>query len=94
MRELKSTPPFDKAYRKFVRRNPSLQEKIDNTLRQMRLDVFDPKLQTHKLSGKLFGLLACSCGYDCRIVFAIEKDQKTGQEFIVLIDIGTHDEVY
>ncbi len=94
MRELKSTPLFEKAYRKHVRRHPQLQKKIDEALKQMRLDAFAPSLQTHKLSRKLFGLLACSCGYDCRIVFSVEKDQKSGQEVIVLIDIGTRDEVY
>jgi len=30
--------------------------------------------------------------YDCRIVFAFDPD--TGEEMIVLIDLGTHDEVY
>jgi len=94
MRELRSTPQFEKAYRKFVRRNPVLEKKIDEALKQMRLDVFTPTLQTHKLSGKLLGLSACSCGYNCRIVFSMEKDSQTGQEFIVLVDIGTHDEVY
>jgi mRNA-degrading endonuclease YafQ of YafQ-DinJ toxin-antitoxin module len=94
MRELVPTQKFERAYRKFTRKNLSLQNKIDNALRQLRLDAFAPSLGTHKLSGKLFGLFACSCGYDCRIVFSIEKEQLTNQEYIVLIDIGTHDEVY
>lgn len=92
--KLKSTPKFEKAYRKFVRRHPYLQEKIDEALRQITIDLATPALQTHKLSGKLAGLSACSCGYDCRIVFSIEKEPNTNEEFIVLIDIGTHDEVY
>ncbi len=32
-------------------------------------DVFAFHLGTHKLSGELYGLYACICGYDCRIVF-------------------------
>jgi mRNA interferase YafQ len=51
-------------------------------------------LGTHKLEGKLTDLLACSCGYDCRVVFAIETDQETNEKIIVLLDVGTHDEVY
>lgn len=94
MRELQSTPQFERAYRKFVRRNSALQKKIDEALKQMRLNVFAPTLQTHKLSGKLLGLFACSCGYNCRIVFSLEKSLQTGQEIILLVDIGTHDEVY
>ena len=60
----------------------------------MEQDVFAPDLGTHKLSGGLLGLRACSCGYDCRIVFSIQNDARTGNEVIVLISVGTHDEVY
>jgi len=94
MRELQSTPQFERAYRKFVRRHPALEKKIDEALKQIQLEVFAPSLQTHKLSGRLFGLSACSCGYNCRIVFTVEKLATTGQEIVLLIDIGTHDEVY
>jgi len=67
---------------------------IEETLVQMESDVFAASLGTHKLEGKLAGLRACSCGYDCRIIFSIEKEEETDSEVIVLIDIGTHDEVY
>lgn len=60
----------------------------------MAVDVFAPALETHKLSGNLSGALACSCGYDCRIIFFLEQDKGSGAEVIVLVDIGTHDEVY
>ncbi len=94
MRELVLTAKFRRSYRKFARRDASLQKWIEDTLRQMETDVFVANLSTHKLSGELFGLWACSCGYDCRIVFSIEKDKESGQEMILLLDIGTHDEVY
>jgi hypothetical protein len=32
--------------------------------------------------------------YDCRIVFSIETAPTTQKEVILLLDIGTHDEVY
>lgn len=88
------TPKFKRAFRKFVKGNADLQERIENTLEQMEADVFAPSLGTHKLSGKLEGLQSCSCGYDCRVVFSIEKDPETNNQVIVLLDIGTHDEVY
>ena len=94
MRELVLTPRFRRAYRKFVRRDKRLQRRIEETLRQMQADAFAPGLSSHKLSGKLLGLWACSCGYDCRIVFAIKNYPKTDEEVIVLLDIGTHEEVY
>ena len=94
MRELVLTPKFRRAFRKFVRRNKRLQAEIEETLLQMQADVYASNLGTHKLSGELFGLWACSCGYDCRIMFLIEEDHESGREVILLLDIGSHDEVY
>lgn len=94
MRPLVITPKFKRAYRKLGKRTPKLRCHIDEALRQMAVDIFSPTLGTHKLSGTLQGLWACSCGYDCRIVFSLECDEKTGGEAVLLLDIGTHDEVY
>ena len=93
-RELVLTPKFKRAFRKFVGRNARLQKRIEDTLMQMQEDVFAASLGTHKLSGTLEGLRACGCGYDCRIVFSIERNPAGDGEVIVLLDIGTHDEVY
>ena len=60
----------------------------------MEKDVFDPRLKTHELSGVLKGIHACSCGYDCRILFSVQIDTKTQTEKILLLDVGTHDQVY
>ena len=94
MRELVLTPKFKRVFRKFVTRNKKLQKHIEETLRQINKDVFVAHLRTHKLGGDLSGLYACTCGYDCRIVFAIERNKEINSEIIVLLDIGTHDEVY
>lgn len=94
MRALVLTPKFKRAFRKFVKRNADLQKRIEDILVQMEADVFAPNLSTHKLSDKLDGLQSCSCGYDCRIVFSIEQNTQPDSEVIVLLDIGTHDEVY
>lgn len=57
---------------------------------------FDLSLKTHKLRGQLEGLWACWVEYDCRIVFTFEldSDPQVKGEMIVLVDLGTHDEVY
>ena len=94
MRQLILTSKFKRAFRKFVLRNPKLQKRIEDTLKQMQEDVFAPRLGTHSLKGELKGLKACSCGYDCRIVFSLETDKDTTEEVIILLDLGTHDEVY
>lgn len=93
-RELVLTPKFKRAFRKFIRRDPKLRKQIEDTLAQMEQDAFAPALGTHKLSGVLAGFRACVCGYNCRIVFVIERDRESNHEVIVLLDIGTHEEVY
>jgi addiction module RelE/StbE family toxin len=55
-------------------------------------DAFDERLASHKLKGDLAGLWACSAGYDLRIVFEIAK--RNDAEVILLVSVGTHDEVY
>ena len=94
MIKLRSTSAFERAYRKFIRKRPQLQHKIDEALRVLETDLYASSLNTHKLFGKLSGLRACSCGYDCRIVFRIEENETTGDTIVTLIDIDTHDEVY
>ncbi len=93
MRELVLTPKFKRSFKKFVKRNSSLETKIIQILQLMKEDIFATQLSTHSLQGKLSGLKACSCGYDCRILFTVETSQDQ-TEVIVLLDIGTHREVY
>ena len=85
---------FRRGFKKATRKDSKLKEKIFSTLEKLSIQPFDPVLKTHKLHGKLAGLWACEVEYDCRIVFAFEKEPETGTELIVLADIGTHDEVY
>jgi mRNA-degrading endonuclease YafQ of YafQ-DinJ toxin-antitoxin module len=94
MRELIVTARFRRSLKRFVQRDNVLQRQIEKTLLQMEEDVFAPSLMTHRLKGEYEGLRACSCGYDCRIIFALQKNKQTDEEEIVLMNIGTHDEVY
>jgi mRNA-degrading endonuclease YafQ of YafQ-DinJ toxin-antitoxin module len=94
-RKLVLSKAFEKAYKKFTSKNQALKGSIAKSLLKLQLDAYDPALRTHKLSGKLAAYLACSCGYDCRIIFTIEKDIADNSiENIVLLDIGTHDDIY
>jgi mRNA interferase YafQ len=94
MYELVRTPRFERAFRRAVRKNLALQLLIEQTLRRMATDLTDSRLKTHHLSGQLAGLHACSAAYDCRIVFAKARHPKTGAEVLVLVNIGSHEEVY
>ena len=95
VRKLVLSKTFEKSYQKFTSKNQSLKASISKALLKLQQDAYDPSLRTHKLSGKLAVYLACSCGYDCRIIFTIEKDLSDPDvENILLLDIGTHDDVY
>jgi mRNA interferase YafQ len=94
MRTLIWDSSFKRAFKRLVRKNPQLQEKIFETIDLLVSDPFAFSLKSHKLSGQLEGLWACSVAYDCRIVYTFRREQDAEQEAIVLIDIGTHDEVY
>lgn len=94
MNKIVVSSKFKRAFRKFVRRNQPLQTRVEKTIEDLADDIYNPSLGTHKLEGKLSGLLSCSCGYDCRVVFTIERDKRSGETAIVLLDVGTHDEVY
>jgi mRNA interferase YafQ len=91
-RELLRTTAFIRALRRFLKRRPSLSADVEATLQLLSGDAFDPRLKTHKLSGDLEGIWACSLGYDLRILF--EFVQHEGGEAILLVSVGTHDEVY
>jgi mRNA interferase YafQ len=94
VRKLITTPKFNRSLRKFTKRNSELRERVQKTLEQMTEDVFAANLDTHKLGGSLDGVNACSCGYDCRVLFSIDQDPETKSEVIVLLDVGNHDDVY
>jgi mRNA interferase YafQ len=85
---------FKHSYKKFVRKYSYLQTNIDKAVIELAENPFSPSLSTHKLSGELFELFACKCGYNCRIVFSIEKIKVETEKTIVLVDIGTHRDVY
>lgn len=80
---------FKKIYQKKVKNNAELKKKFWKTMGLFSENPFDPRLRTHKLTGKLEGLWASSVTYDYRIIFRfLTKDE------VLLIDIGGHDEVY
>lgn len=85
---------FKRSFKRLVKKNTQLQDKILAILEILASDPFTPSLKTHKLTGQLDGLWACSVSYDCRIIFAFIEDTDTEESAIVLIDIGSHDEVY
>ena len=94
MRTLIWGKSFVRAFKRYSRKNPSLIKDIEKTLKLLVEDLFTPLLETHKLKGKLAGSWACKVGYDLRIVFDFIKKQGQGEDDILLLEMGSHEEVY
>ena len=94
MKNLVFTSSFKRAFKTIIKRKPELKQKIENKLRLLANNPFEPSLRTHKLKGKLSNSWSCTVEYDCRIIFNFVNNDNLEEEEILLIDIGTHDEVY
>jgi addiction module RelE/StbE family toxin len=85
---------FKRSFKKITKKNSRLSDKIIETLRLLAINPFTSSLKSHKLAGDMEGLWSCSVAYDCRIIFNISEDGQLLEMFILLIDVGSHDEVY
>ncbi|MBC8183905.1 type II toxin-antitoxin system YafQ family toxin [candidate division KSB1 bacterium] len=94
MRTLIWSKIFIRAFKRREKKHPEIRIDIEQTLKRLVRNPFDPKLETHKLKGKLSGSWACSAGYDLRIIFDFVKNEKQKEDDIFLLEIGIHDEVY
>jgi mRNA-degrading endonuclease YafQ of YafQ-DinJ toxin-antitoxin module len=83
-----------RAFKRTVRRQPGLRVKAEQTLQQLAEDPFHPSLHSHKLKGELVGAWACTVDYDNHILFEFVRNADTGEDEILLLAMGTHDEVY
>jgi mRNA-degrading endonuclease YafQ of YafQ-DinJ toxin-antitoxin module len=63
--------------------------KFENKLTLFCSEPFHSSLKTYRLSGNLKGYLAFSITYEYRLIFKFMAENK-----VLLVDIGTHDEVY
>lgn len=91
-RQLLRSSPFVRAARRALKKNPQLAQDLGTALSQLEQDAFHPTLRSHKLKGRLEGTWACSAGYDLRILFRLLEHE--GSEAILLLTVGSHDEVY
>ncbi len=94
MRTVLWSNAFTKSFMRWMRKRPGMHNDIAEALRLLVVNPFAPQLETHKLKGKLSGSWACSAGYDLRVVFDFVKAEKNREDDILLLAIGTHDEVY
>ena len=76
--------------KKFLRKHPEIHKQYKKTLQLLELDPYHPSLRLHSLEGRLKGLSSVSINMSYRIVLELEIQD----EEIVLINIGSHDQVY
>lgn len=81
---------FLRVARKFFGQHPDLKPHFAKLLDELQRDPYQSGLRLHALSGKLTGCYAVSLTYSYRITLTLMMTEKE----IVLLDIGSHDEVY
>ena len=86
------SPAFGRDLRKWLKSHPETKEAVETALEQLSVDAAHASLRSHKLRGPLSGCWACSAGHDLRVIFEyIEHD---GTEAVLLLALGTHEQVY
>jgi addiction module RelE/StbE family toxin len=81
---------FTRAAKKFIEQHRELRPKFAAILSDLEIDPFQPHLKYHHLTGKLKGIQAVSLTHSYRITLTVMITDKE----IILLDIGSHDEVY
>lgn len=88
--ELIFTASYEKIEKRFLKRHPDLLDRYGKTLALLEQDPFHPSLRLHGLEGRLAGLHSVSITLQYRITLELEL---RGRE-IILVNVGSHDEVY
>ena len=81
---------FLRQARRFFKKHPDLTPRFGEVMGELQRDPFQPGLKLHPLGGKLSGCYAVSLTYSSRITLTLLVTEKE----IILLDIGSHDEVY
>ncbi len=80
-----SSKRFDK---QFSKQSIRIKKEFDIRIRIFMENHRHPILNTHRLAGKLRGLSSFNITGDIRVVFKEEGDH------VILVNIGTHSELY
>jgi len=81
---------YKKFTKHFEKLTPKLQSKTIETVELFRKNPYNISLKNHALKGKMNGKRAISVTGDIRIVF----EEYDGYVLVVMLDVGTHDQVY
>ena len=94
MTNLVWSPTFVRAFKRVIKKNPELRSQIEQVLQQIAEDPFQLSLRSHKLKGDSSGRYSCSIDYRNRILFKFVTNPESREEEILLLTLGSHDDVY
>jgi mRNA-degrading endonuclease YafQ of YafQ-DinJ toxin-antitoxin module len=81
---------YNKKAAGFLKKHQELLPQYEKTLKLLELDPFHPSLRLHRLKGALGELHSVSINIRYRIsIEMIIRDQT-----IILVNVGSHDEIY
>lgn len=82
-------PNFKKSYKKRIAKSPQLVSKTEDRITLFKNDPTNSVLKDHQLTGTKNAFRSFSITGDTRIIYLrISKDH------VILLDIGTHNQVY
>ncbi|MGB5711154.1 MAG: hypothetical protein WBM44_09630 [Waterburya sp.] len=84
------TNSYNKRAKKFIKKHPDLLGQYEKTLKLLELNPYHPSLRLHELKGKLKGLHSVSINISYRITLQLIITDKD----IILVDVGSHEQVY
>jgi len=86
-----STKLFDKKYSKLIKKNQSLEKKFLKFVDLLAIDPKYPSLKSHQVESSIYGKVWSSWVHDdLRVLWKYEGEQVV----LLLLNIGSHDEVY
>ncbi|WP_456394209.1 type II toxin-antitoxin system RelE/ParE family toxin [Nitratifractor sp.] len=90
MYEIRFSQSYEKRAVKFFKKHQDLFERYKKTIELLKADPYHPSLRLHQLQGKLHPYFSVSISMKYRIVIDFIIIDKV----IILVDIGSHDDVY
>ena len=88
--EIRLSESYKKRLRKFIQSYKDMAVRYEKTLRILQENPYHPSLRLHKLKGNLSEHYSISINIEYHIIM----DFMIVDEVIILLDIGSHDEVY
>ncbi len=90
MYTIQATDQFLRQSNKFFKKHHDLKARFGKLITALAEDPFRPALELYPLTGKLEGICAVSLTYKYRVTLMLMITEKE----IVLLDVGSYDEVY